>query len=122
MNPDLSKEIKKILDAPFGKFYFEAKLEKSPKPDDLMVPVSGVKAKSEMPLPAIGTIGNFISWFKKEHGQDEDLRFRKLITKLKKLSNSNEGRVCIADSLLCLRDNLKSDIHRKGYYKQLQGR
>ncbi|MBU4427427.1 MAG: hypothetical protein L6406_14990 [Desulfobacterales bacterium] len=119
MNPDLSKEIQKILDTTFGGFYFEAKLEKTPKPEDLMAPVSGVTGKSEMLLPGLGTISDFISWFKKEHGQNEDLRFQKLIKKLKKLSNSNEGIVHIADSLLCLRDNLKSEIHRKGYYKQV---
>ena len=83
---------------------------------------SGQKGEEEAegPSPEFGGIYDFIQWFDEEHGKDANLRWTKLIKKIKKLSELNkEGMVFIMQQISNLHGFVNSEKYRKDRYKKL---
>jgi len=117
--------LKKTLEHKFGRFFYETKLGKPPEPEDLIVKY-GLDPKGEVeaegPSPEFGGICDFIRWFEKEHGKDADLRWDRLMTRIKKLSDSKEGMIFIMQRIsnlpLCRKVKNIGKIITKSYTRK----
>lgn len=108
-------DLQKTLNHKFGQFYFKAKHGKVPKLDDLMVEF---EPKGELETELLitdfaGGVWNFIYWFEKEHGRNAELRWNRLMTRIKNLSESKKGMVSIMQQIFTLPLSVKSEIFRK---------
>jgi len=122
MDSNLSNILQKTLEHKFGRFFYETKLGKSPKPKDLIVKLKGgTKGEREFEGPSVefGGINGFIKRFEKEHGKNANWCWDKLITRVKNLSESNEGMVFIMERISNLRGFVKSEEYKKDYYEKL---
>lgn len=122
MDLKLFNDIQKTLEHKFGRFFYETKLGKPPKPKDLIVKHKG-GTKGELafegPPVEFGGIRHFISWFEKKHAIDADSRWDKLMKRIENLTGSKEGRVFIMQRISNLQGFVKSEIYRKDYYQKL---
>lgn len=121
MDSPAFSDLQKTLKHKFGRFYFKAKLGKVPKLEDLMVkfgPKGEVETEVRITDFASG-VWSFIYWFEKEHGKDAELRWKKLMIRIKNLSESRKGVVLIMQQIFTLPMSVKGEIFRKDYVKKL---
>jgi len=111
--------IQDLLRNKFCRLYLEAKLGKTPGPEDLYNTIEGPEGADRIPSPMLGALSHFINWFEKEHKKDSRSRFVILINKIKNLSESPEGRVKIIDVMLSFPSMMKAEDSRKLNYKKV---
>jgi hypothetical protein len=122
MDSPAFSELQKTLKHKFGRFYFRAKLCKVPKLEDLMIRF-GPRGEVETELlitDFASSVWGFIYWFEKEHGRNAELRWNKLMIRIKNLSESKKGMVLIMQQIFTIPMLVKSEIFRKDHAKVLR--